>query len=200
MATPLLLARPTNLRADSARNRSQIVDIARRMVADDSGSLSMNALAHAAGVGVGTVYRHFPTIQVLLESLAADSFAKLVVETREALLEPDPSVALDRIIRSGFDCQIEDPWLATVLASPSFECADIHDYSIELFTNIGTIVTRARESAALRTDVTADDIRRLLNGLYVAAKDLPAEKRAQYLDVLLTGLRPARLTSSREAS
>jgi AcrR family transcriptional regulator len=200
MAEQLLLANPTNLRADSARNRSQIVEVARRMVSEDGSLLSMNAIAHAAGVGVGTVYRHFPTIQVLLESLAADSFAKLVVEARQAVLEADASVALERIIRTGFDCQMEDPGLAAVLASPSFECADILDYSAELFSCIGAIITRARQANVLRPDITPDDIRRLLNGLAVAAKDLAPRKRAQYLDVLLLGLRPESTITSRSAA
>jgi AcrR family transcriptional regulator len=200
MAKHPLLAMPTNLRADSARNRAQIVEVARRMVSEEGSLLSMNAIAHAAGVGVGTVYRHFPTGQVLLESLAADSFAKLVVDARQAVLEADASVALERIIRTGFECQMEDPGLAAVLASPSFECADILDYSAELFSYIGAIITRARQANVLRPDITPDDIRRLLNGLSIAAKELAPRKRAQYLDVILIGLRPESSDTSRRAS
>ncbi|NYE95129.1 AcrR family transcriptional regulator [Psychromicrobium silvestre] len=187
-----LLARPTNLRADSARNRTQILETARQMLLDDGALLSMNALAHAAGVGVGTVYRHFPTIQVLLESLAADSFAKLVTEAQAASNEPDGSLAFERIIRAGFDGQLEDPGLAAILAAPSFECADMHDFALELFGSIGTIIVRARQAGALRPDITPDDIRRLLNGMHLATKDLPTTKREQYLDVLLRGLRTTR--------
>ena len=189
MPEPLLLARPVNLRADSARNRAQILAAARRMLTDDGAVLSMNALAHAAEVGVGTVYRQFPSVQVLLESLAAEGFAQLVVKARAAAEEPDGSRAFERIIRAGFDCQIEDPGLAAVLGSSSFACADIHDFSVELFASLESIIARAREAGALRPDITPDDIRRLLNGVYLATKDLDTSKRDQYLDVLVRGLR-----------
>jgi AcrR family transcriptional regulator len=201
MPEPLLLARPMNLRADSARNRAQILTAAHRMLSDDGALVSMNALARVAEVGVGTVYRHFPTVQVLLESMAAEGFAQLVIEARAAAEEPDGSRAFERIIRAGFDCQIEDPGLAAVLGSSSFECADIRDFAVELFASIGSVIARARRAGALRPDITPDDIRRLLNGVYLATRDLDATKRDQYLDVLLRGLRathPSEVPSSEQ--
>ena len=71
-----------------------------RLRAGDT-DLPMNALAKAAGVGVGTAYRHFRTRQVLLEALAAESFAALVADARAGAADPDPAAGLRRLLRAG---------------------------------------------------------------------------------------------------
>src|SRR5487761_1103632 len=79
-----------DLRADAARNRAQVIEVARQQVATGDLTLPLNAIARLAGVGVGTVYRHFPTRQALLEALVADAFAELIDVSRAAAAEPDP--------------------------------------------------------------------------------------------------------------
>jgi AcrR family transcriptional regulator len=191
MAPARLLARPIGLRADSARNRAHLLDCARTMLAADPASPSLNSLAQAAGVGVGTVYRHFPNTRILLESVAVDSFADLLERVRVLSDEPNSSVAFEQMIRTTFDRQAHDPGLAAALALPTFQCADMHDLAAEFSGVVGAIITRARAAGALRDDVTPDDIRRLLNGLRIATRKLSPAKSSQYVDVLLAGLRAA---------
>ena len=78
-----------SLRADSARVRAQMVAAARARIADGDLELPMNAIAKDAGVGVGTMYRHFANRQALLETVAADNYAALIEEARTAAENPD---------------------------------------------------------------------------------------------------------------
>src|SRR5690349_17482445 len=125
------MAHMAQLRADSARVRAQMLAAAREMLAGGE-ELPMNAVAKAAGVGVGTMYRHFPSRQVLLESLAAESYAALVAEAQRAAAQPDAGAGLSALLRAALTCQLTDPSLAGVLASPTYECMETTELSREL--------------------------------------------------------------------
>jgi AcrR family transcriptional regulator len=182
----------TGLRADAARNRALVLQVARQKVDSGDLSLQMNAIAKQAGVGVGTVYRHFPTRQSLLEAVATEGFAALVEEARSAAAAAEPAEGLRRLLRRALQLLVENPGLAAVLASPQFECIETLDLGAELGAAVGSILTRARLAGDIRPDVTEDDIRRLMVGLRLALVSGPAwRKRLEvYLDVFLSGLRP----------
>lgn len=183
---------PVQLRADAARNRSQVLRVAREQLADGDTSLPMNTIARRAGVGVGTVYRHFPSRQSLLEALAYDSFQTLVRETQAAAVEPDPAVGLQRMLRCALQCQLRDIGLAVVLATPDFECPETLELGAELVDSVSQVLDQARQAGVIRADVEADDIRRLLTGVYEAirAGADPTDHTEPYLQVLVRGLRP----------
>jgi AcrR family transcriptional regulator len=183
---------PAPLRADAARNRAQVLEAARQQLSDGDTTLPMNAIARRAGVGVGTVYRHFPTRQSLLETLAQGSFESLVRETQAAAADPDPAAGLERMLRCALHCQLDDVGLATVLATPDFECPETLQLGEELVRSVSQVLDQARGAGVIRRDVEADDIRRLLTGTYqaVRAGTNPALHTEPYLQVLLRGLRP----------
>ncbi|GAF47489.1 TetR/AcrR family transcriptional regulator [Rhodococcus wratislaviensis] len=79
------------LRADAARNRSLVLAAGRRRLVEQGLPLPMNTIARAAGVGVGTAYRHFPTQADLLQAIAEPAFADLVGQARAAVAAPDPA-------------------------------------------------------------------------------------------------------------
>jgi AcrR family transcriptional regulator len=184
------MADPSGLRADSARNRAQLLDAARQELAEGATTLSMNALASHAGVGVGTVYRHFPTLEILLESLAIGSFRKLVDQARAAADATDPAAAFEELLRGAQVCLLEDPALAIVLMAPAFTCADVLRLGSEFFESVAVVLERARGAGVLREDVTGDDLRRLMNGLQQAVRTGTSEAAERYLQILLRGLRP----------
>lgn len=160
------------------------------MLARDPANTSLNSLAVAAGVGVGTVYRHFPNTRVLLESIAVDAFAVLLERIRVLEVHSGGAAAFEEMIRTTFELLADDPGLAAVLAQPDFECADVHDIAIEFSGLVAAMIASARTVGALRPSITADDIRRLLNGLHTATQGLAPARRSEYVDVLLAGLRP----------
>ncbi|MEV6710079.1 TetR/AcrR family transcriptional regulator, partial [Micromonospora wenchangensis] len=113
----------TTLRADAARNRDRVLATARALVAEGDLSLQLNDIARRAGVGVGTVYRHFPTRRALLEALAADAFAALLDQAQTASRDDDPWAGLQRLLRSILLGQLTEPTLAEVLSTSPDEDA-----------------------------------------------------------------------------
>ena len=184
--------RPAPLRADAARNRAQVLEAARHELTVGNLALPMNLIARAAGVGVGTVYRHFPTRQSLLEALAQDSLQRIVRETEAAATDPDPAAGLQRTLRCALRCQLDDLALAEILATPTFECIDTLELGEHLVRAVSDLLARARDAGVLREDVTPDDFRRLMSGIHHALRAGPdPEARVEpYLRVLLNGLRP----------
>lgn len=182
------------LRADAARNRAAVLAVARRMLLAGDTSLPMNAIARAAGVGVGTVYRHFPTRQVLLESLAMGSFTRLLDEARAAAADADPGRGMDRLLRTALDCLLDDVGLAAVLQSGQAACTETSDLLGDLLTVFDGLLERARAVATIRPDVGPDDLRRYLCGLATGVRlgQGRPDQIDRDLDVLLTGLRPHR--------
>jgi AcrR family transcriptional regulator len=181
-----------SLRADSARVRARMLAAAREMLAAGDEELPMNAVAKAAGVGVGTMYRHFPSRQALLESLAAESYATLVEQARAAAADPDVAAGLTGLLRATLSCQLTDPSLATVLSAPEFACAETVELSRELNAAALRVLERARAAGVVRPDVTADDLRRLMCGVQHAVRSGADDgtAAARYLDILVRGLHP----------
>jgi AcrR family transcriptional regulator len=179
-------------RADAARNRARILDAARGMLAETDLAPSMNELAKRAGVGVGTVYRHFPDHQVLLEGLAEDAFSRLVDDARAAAREEDPAVGFSKLMHAALRLLLSDEGLATVLRrAEQPACAHTVDLGTELKSAMNDLLPRARAAGAIGADIGPEDLRRLLIGVHAAAEagGKPKAAAARYLDVVLAGLR-----------
>jgi AcrR family transcriptional regulator len=185
--------RAGELRADAARNRARVLDIARDQLDAGDTSLPMNAIARQAGVGVGTVYRHFPTRRSLLEALAEDSFTELVREAALAAADDDPAAGLERLLRHALRRQLTDLGLATVLASGDFECPATLRLGADLARSMGELLDKARAAGVVRPDIHADDLRRLMCGVEHAVRSGAddGDRAERYLAVLLAGLRAA---------
>ncbi|MEU6058137.1 helix-turn-helix domain-containing protein [Streptomyces sp. NPDC047097] len=182
------------LRADAARNRARVLRVARERLAAGDDSLQLNAVARLAGVGVGTVYRHFPTPQALREALSAEDLQRLVDEARRAAADEDALAGLRGLLRFTFEHALDDSGFAAVLESASDNEARTSELKAELDRSVTELLDRARRAGAVRGDVEADDVRRLLCGTVhaVCAGDGGPARAEVYLDVLLQGLRPAR--------
>ncbi|WP_308492615.1 TetR/AcrR family transcriptional regulator [Microbacterium terrisoli] len=186
-----LLARPTGLRADAARNRSRLLEVARDHLAA-TGQLPLNAIAAEAGVGIGTAYRHFPDQRALIEALAIEGFDDMIADVRTTIAVDDPTEALHRMIVTVHEHLCADAPLAAMLTAGAFVCSDAAAAAGDLFADIAQLLDRAKAAGALRDDVTVDDLRRLLCGLQAATTAGPAalDAPARYAEVLIAGLRP----------
>ncbi|MFJ1748079.1 TetR/AcrR family transcriptional regulator [Streptomyces sp. NPDC088116] len=184
--------RSTGLRADAARNRARVLRIAREQIAAGDESLQLNALARLAGLGIGTVYRHFPNRHALVEALSAERFRELVEEAQAAAVEEDALAGLHRLLRFALERALDDPGFAAVLESATDAAEQTSEMKSELDGAVEELLGRARRTGVIRSDVEADDVRRLLCGIQHAVRtgDGGPGRAEMYLDILLQGLRP----------
>jgi len=182
-----------SLRADAARNRERVLAVARELLVSGDASLQMNQIARAAGVGVGTVYRHFPTRQDLLEALVNEHLQALLDQAREAEASEDARLGLRRFLRAVLDLQLADVGLAEVLNAQRDAHTQTSRLKAELFAANERLLKRAHRAGLVRAELGADDIQRLMCGIEHAVR-IGEDRRAlaeRYLTILLDGLRPA---------
>ncbi|KUN08340.1 TetR family transcriptional regulator [Streptomyces yokosukanensis] len=186
------------LRKDAARNWERIVSVARDLV-DEGTPLQLNDIARRVGTGVGTVYRHFPTAEALLETVATPTLEALTAQGEQALADDDPGRALADFLTRTVEAQVTDASLAPVTAAAT----DALPRTTELkqaLSSVGTeLLERARDAGVVRADLTPADLVPLMCGVAYAATvhGAPAtrvETARRYLTALLEGLyvRPER--------
>jgi len=179
---------PVVKRADAVRNRERILATAEDMFARDGLSVSVDDIARRAKVGIGTLYRHFPTKDALVAAIVIDRIGR-VAERAEALHDaPDPGAALLGLIeqmvaegahkRDFVDALGRSDWLDTPAA----------DAIKQRFRRaLAKLLAKAQTAGAIRADVMAPDLLALVRGVLAAGTD--AKVRGRMLAVLLDGLR-----------
>jgi AcrR family transcriptional regulator len=181
------------LRADAARNRDQLLATARLAMAEGDLALQLNDIARRAQMGVGTVYRHFPTRRALVEALADSAFTTLVDEARTASRQDDIWTAVEVLLRALLLRQLTDPAFAEVISTgPDQDVAAQTTAHREQFRAAArTVLDRARQAGLLRPDLTDDDLHHLVCGTAFALRigDDPTSRIDRYLRVLLDGIR-----------
>jgi AcrR family transcriptional regulator len=178
-------------RADATRNRQQLLDVATRLFATADAEPSMRAIAHEAGVGIATLYRHFPTREALVDAVYQDQVSRLTTGARELLTHLDPPAALRRWM------DLFGDWIATkngmldtlIAMIETGEITHAHTRT-ELLAAIDHILQAGHTSGQLRTDIPAEDIAAALIGIFTVAGS-PEHKAmaARLLNLLLDGLR-----------
>jgi AcrR family transcriptional regulator len=178
-------------RADATRNRQQLLDVATRLFASAGAEPSMRAIANEAGVGIATLYRHFPTRESLVDAVYRDQVSRLTAGARELLAQLDPPAALRRWMDLFGDwIATKNGMLGTLLAMvESGEIAHAHTRT-ELLAAIDDILEAGRTSGELRADVPAEDIAAALIGIFTVASSPEHEAMAaRLLNLLMDGLR-----------
>lgn len=177
----------TGLRSDANRSRARILEVA---AAHDTRTLRMNDLAREAGVGVGTVYRHFPTVRALVEALTVDTLERMLEISRRAEADPDPARALALYLNGALALQLEDGGLQTVLLSPENETEEVRAAKQDIFRTFAVVLERAKADGVVRRDLTLAHLAHLVCGIEHAVRLGTPADRALMLEVLLAGLRP----------
>ncbi|MEV6719432.1 TetR/AcrR family transcriptional regulator [Streptomyces xanthochromogenes] len=186
----------TPLRKDAARNWERIVAVARALV-DQGVPLQLNDVAGRAGLGVGTVYRHFATPEALLEAVAAPCLEALAACGRQALADSDPWRALEGFLFRTVEAQVTDASLAPVAAATSDALAQTTELKRALASTGTALLDRARDAGAVRSDLAAADLVPLMCGIAHAVNirgGKPADRIAtahRYLATFFEGLRAA---------
>jgi AcrR family transcriptional regulator len=175
------------LRADARRNRARVLAAARLVFSEHGRDAQMDDVARQAQVGVGTVYRHFPTKETLIEALVRDRIGQIEEWAREALGTGDPWEAFTTLMWRSAELHAEDRALseATAEAKPR-----LMQDAAELQALITQVMDRAKAAGALREDIGPDDLPMVMCGLAaaIAAERRPGDWRT-YMTVLLDGLR-----------
>jgi AcrR family transcriptional regulator len=174
------------LRSDAARSRARILDAARGC---ELAELRLNEVAHRAGVGVGTVYRHFPTVEALTAALAEGAVRRLRELAHEAAAEPDPGRGLELLLRGALALQLEDAGLQTVLLADESVIPELAGLRAEALDESERVFARARAAGAVRPELTLQGLQRLVCGVEHAVRLGGGRDRELYIEVLLAGLR-----------
>ena len=186
--TDTQLQRPQ--RADARRNRDALVAAARDVFTADGGSAPLEDVAERAGVGVGTLYRHFPNRRALLEAVYRDE-VEAMARSADELAEVEPWEALSRWFHQyvGFAATKRALAEALLVAAPD---SDALVACRTMLADAGTrLVERAQQAGAVRPEVEFGDIGRIVGGIAVSpgADD---EQKERMLQLVLDGLRPQR--------
>jgi AcrR family transcriptional regulator len=189
-ATATATKRAPGQRADAQRNHRKVVEAARLLFAERGLEAGMEDIARAAGVGVGTVYRHFPTKEDLLEALADLHFTRLAEAARTALERPEPGDAFKWFMRRAAEIVAADRALGEALGQAPGVCARAAQRAA-LNEPIDELIARAQDAGALRREIVTPDIAALMCGLGSAtqqAPDKPWMAWERYVEIVLAGL------------
>jgi AcrR family transcriptional regulator len=179
-------------RADAARNRDMLLAAATRTFASAGAEPSMRAIAREAGVGIATLYRHFPTRESLVDAVYRDQVQRLTRGADELLKRMPPARAMRQWMDLFADwIATKNGMLGTLLAMvESGELAHAQSRG-ELLGAIAAILDAGRAAGDLRGDVSAEDVAASLIGiLTVSGQPGRSDQAGRLLDLLMDGLRP----------
>jgi AcrR family transcriptional regulator len=173
------------------RNRASVLDAARTAFAEHGADAQMDEIARRAGVGVGTVYRHFPTKRALADALVEERFERTIAYVQGLLDEPDPWVAIVKSFEFCATTQEQNRAWAGVLAAiagGSDTMQPAEHQLVRLIALTDRMLARAHAAGAIRPDLTSADMPPLYCGLAAVVQAGVADWR-RYLELLLDGLR-----------
>ena len=181
-------------RADAERNRRRVLDAATRVFAERGAAATLNDVAHAAGVGVGTVYRKFPDKEAMLDALFDDKIDALVRLADEASAVDDAGAAIRGFLFGLMEKRATDRGLDAILVAPGRGARFSEELGRQFVPTVERLVARAVRAGELRPDFTGQEV--CLLGFMVGkvaditrAADRDAWRR--YAQLLVDGTRPA---------
>jgi len=181
-------ARP--MRADAKRNYERLVAAARTVFAQEGGGASMEAIAKEAGVGVGTLYRHFPKRIDVVEAVYREDVDELNAVARSAVAELEPWPALVAWLEAFVRYAAGKKRFLNELHEAFEENPDLQSASRERIVGaLSIVLARAQEAGEVRTDVDAADLMQLLGSMCMSATLTP-DQSGRLLLMIQDGLRP----------
>jgi AcrR family transcriptional regulator len=178
------------LRADAERNRRLILETADRMFAQHGAGVTLNEIAHEAGLGVGTVYRRFPDRQALIDTLFTERFTAFGRLAADAAREVEPSRALCRYLLEAAEWRARDRALDDILANASITEPSIARMRDELGRAVDGLVERAVSAGGVRGDFSSADVYTfvfIVGAVADLTRDVAPDAWRRYAEVLLTG-------------
>ncbi|HTU39289.1 MAG TPA: helix-turn-helix domain-containing protein [Acidimicrobiales bacterium] len=186
-------ARP--MRADARRNRELLVATAREVFAEESTGASMEAIAKRAGVGVGTLYRHFPNRLDLVEAVYQSDVEELWATAQRVVAELDPSAAIDAFFDAFLRYAQTKQALLTELQQAFEKKPGLKPQARAMIeSSFDLVIDRAKEAGVVRFDVDGSDVMALVTPVCTNVSISP-EQSARLLGMILDGMRAGALTA-----
>jgi AcrR family transcriptional regulator len=177
------------MRADARRNRERLLAAAAAAFAEHGADASLEDIARRAGVGIGTLYRHFPTRLALQEGVFRAQVETVCARGRELAEDPSPGDAFAAWLRGLTGFLATKRGLSHALISTLGKDSElISSCGQELRATAEQLLERAQRAGAVREDLTAMDVMRLMHGIGVAVEHAPGEAD-RMLCLMLDGMR-----------
>jgi len=179
------------LRTDSVRNRERVLEAAKAVFAEGGPSGSLEAVARRAGVGVGTLYRHFPTREALFEAVYRREVEQLAELATQLASDLAPLEALRQWMRAQVEFVATKKGLSAALAVAVHASSDLTAYSVDRLSRaLEPLLRRAVTAGVVRDDIGAEDILRTIVGLcYTHDKPGWQGHVLRLVDVFVDGMR-----------
>jgi AcrR family transcriptional regulator len=197
LAVPSAPAKPAAkpaLRRDAQRNRDRIIAATRAAFQERGLEVGVDEIARRAGVGMGTLYRHFPTKDALIDAIVDARFAELTDAAEAALAADDAWDGFEAFLVAAVDLQASDRGFKDALAARGRDERRVKAARRKLHAAVGRLVDRGRAEGALRADLAVEDISVLLWAtarIVERTTDVAPGQPQRFLAMHLDGLRPA---------
>ena len=178
-------------RADAVRNRERVLEAAKAVFSAGGAEASLEAVARAAGVGIGTLYRHFPTREALFEAVYRREVQQLADLAEQLKQEARPVDALRRWLRSNVKFVATKKGMSAALALAAYKNSELFSYSFDRLTRaVSALLDRAIAAGEIRDDISPEDVLRALVGMCYM-HDQPGWQASvlRLVDVFVDGLR-----------
>ena len=180
-------------RADGQRNRERLMEAAKGAFADVGANVSLEEIARRAGVGIGTLYRHFPTRDAIVEAVYRREVRQLAGSAERLLAQVNPGEALHQWMRLFVDYIATKKVIAAALGALAGGTADLYATSgAQISGALSLLVERAAATGDIRADADPGDLQRALVGFtYGNASPGWQASALRLIDLLMDGLRPS---------
>jgi len=185
------IARARRPRADAVRNRERVLAAAKAVFSGGGRDASLEAVARDAGVGIGTLYRHFPTREALFEAVYRREVETLSELAEQLAGEAAPVEALRRWLRSNVEFAATKKGMSAALTLAAHGSSELSAYTFDRLSKaVGALLDRAVAAGEIRADISPEDLLRTLAGMYYM-HDQPGWQTSvvRMIDVVVDGLR-----------
>ena len=178
-------------RADSLRNRELLLEAATHVFSTGGAQASLEAVARRAGVGIGTLYRHFPTREALFEAVYRHEVDHLADLAGLLSFEPDPVEALRQWLHANVRLVVAKKGMIQGLQLVAHGSSELKAYSFERLTEaVGLLLGQGVAAGELRADIAPEDLLRTLLGIFYSQGTADWQPAAlRLVDVFVDGLR-----------
>ncbi|MEV0970008.1 TetR/AcrR family transcriptional regulator [Microtetraspora glauca] len=178
------------MRADAARNRARVLEAAEAVFAENGTSASTEDVARRAGVGIATVFRHFPTKEALIEAVFAGLMRRFADEADALCAAEDPAEAFFSFLTRIVDVSATKNAYTEALTAAGVDVDDVlAEGRQELPRALGALLDRAQRAGAVRADIGVPELIVLIVGTSRAAERATPEIQSRVLEVVFDGLR-----------
>ena len=175
------------IRADAARNRERLLEVATAAFTSGDDQVTLEGIARAAGVGIGTLYRHFPSREALIEAVYRAELAEVAASAAQLMDEHPPAIALRRWMDRYADFAATKRGMAESLRAVFESGAVVRgDTMASIVGAVESLLVAGAADGSLRADVRADDVASSLLGISLAKRS--PEQTQRMLDLLAAGV------------